>query len=162
MNREAESGAMRPLARALTKSLEKVRGLLRDASLCNDQTTPCLRNLISSLCTFDHLLAEFELRYVSAMVPVKTAHEYELQQLVVVLFSETLQRYVAACRALLFVRGITSIFSFSQGTRQGSFDPRNGRRLRPGPHVHHTAAGHSVRSVVLPVHVAPVSRPKSF
>ncbi|XP_025409966.1 lateral signaling target protein 2 homolog isoform X2 [Sipha flava] len=92
MNREAESGAMRPLARALTKSLEKVRGLLRDASLCSDQTPPCLRNLISSLCTFDHLLAEFELRYVSAMVPVKTAHEYELQQLVVVLFSETLQR----------------------------------------------------------------------
>ncbi|XP_050429348.1 lateral signaling target protein 2 homolog [Adelges cooleyi] len=92
MNREAESGAMRPLARALTKSLEKVRGLLRDASLCSDQTPPCLRNLVSSLCTFDHLLAEFELRYVSAMVPVKTAHEYELQQLVVVLFSETLQR----------------------------------------------------------------------
>ncbi|XP_029345585.1 lateral signaling target protein 2 homolog isoform X2 [Acyrthosiphon pisum] len=92
MNREAESGAMRPLARALTKSLERVRGLLRDASLCGDQTPPCLRNLISSLCTFDHLLAEFELRYVSAMVPVKTAHEYELQQLVVVLFSETLQR----------------------------------------------------------------------
>lgn len=92
MNREAESGAMRPLARALTKSLEKVRGLLRDASLCSDQTPPCFRNLISSLCTFDHLLAEFELRYVSAMVPVKTAHEYELQQLVVVLFSETLQR----------------------------------------------------------------------
>ncbi|VVC41073.1 Zinc finger, FYVE/PHD-type,FYVE zinc finger,Zinc finger, FYVE-related,Zinc finger, RING/FYVE/PHD-type [Cinara cedri] len=92
MNREAESGAMRPLARALTKSLEKVRGLLRDASLCSDQTPPCLRNLIASLCTFDHLLAEFELRYVSAMVPVKTAHEYELQQLVVVLFSETLQR----------------------------------------------------------------------
>ncbi|XP_022177021.1 lateral signaling target protein 2 homolog [Myzus persicae] len=92
MNREAESGAMRPLARALTKSLERVRGLLRDASLCSDQTPPCLRNLISSLCTFDHLLAEFELRYVSAMVPVKTAHEYELQQLVVVLFSETLQR----------------------------------------------------------------------
>ncbi|CAH1713115.1 unnamed protein product [Aphis gossypii] len=92
MNREAESGAMRPLARALTKSLERVRGLLRDASLCGDQTPPCLRNLITSLCTFDHLLAEFELRYVSAMVPVKTAHEYELQQLVVVLFSETLQR----------------------------------------------------------------------
>ncbi|KAL5232871.1 hypothetical protein ACI65C_000281 [Semiaphis heraclei] len=92
MNREAESGAMRPLARALTKSLERVRGLLRDASLCGDQTPPCLRNLISSLCTFDHLFAEFELRYVSAMVPVKTAHEYELQQLVVVLFSETLQR----------------------------------------------------------------------
>lgn len=92
MNREAESGAMRPLARALTKSLEKVRGLLRDASLCSDHTPPCLSSLISSLCTFDHLLAEFELRYVSAMVPVKTAHEYELQQLVVVLFSETLQR----------------------------------------------------------------------
>ncbi|XP_050532114.1 lateral signaling target protein 2 homolog [Daktulosphaira vitifoliae] len=95
MNREAESGAMRPLARALTKSLEKVRSLLRDASLCSDQTPPCLRNLISSLCTFDHLLAEFELRYVSAMVPVKSAHEYELQQLVVVLFSETLQRALA-------------------------------------------------------------------
>lgn len=43
---------------------------------------------------FDALLANFELSYVSAMVPVKTVHEYQLQQDVVVLFSETLQRSV--------------------------------------------------------------------
>ncbi|KAL3243488.1 hypothetical protein MRX96_020548 [Rhipicephalus microplus] len=50
--------------------------------------------LKESLKTFDRLFAEFELSYVSAMVPVKSAKEYHLQQEVVVLFSETLQRAI--------------------------------------------------------------------
>lgn len=98
MNRESESGAMRPLAKALTKALENVRNLLREASL---RTHVVLYpadlshdRLVESLKMFDRLLAEFELSYVSAMVPVKSIHEYELQQCVIVLFSETLQRYV--------------------------------------------------------------------
>lgn len=41
---------------------------------------------------FDRLFADFELCYVGAMVPVKSTKEYEQQELVCVLFSETLQR----------------------------------------------------------------------
>ncbi|CAH2269424.1 jg21999 [Pararge aegeria aegeria] len=44
----------------------------------------CLRMLV--------LFAEFELCYVSAMVNVKTPHEFEAQQLICVLFSESLRR----------------------------------------------------------------------
>ncbi|KAK4875349.1 hypothetical protein RN001_011771 [Aquatica leii] len=101
MNREAESTVMRPLARALTKSLENVRNLLRETCFrSNTPNGPLKLNsnelinevLIESLKIFDKLFAEFELCYVSAMVPVKTTQEYELQQLIGVLFSETLQR----------------------------------------------------------------------
>lgn len=95
MNREAESGAMRPLAKALTKSLETVRRLLREASLRTQTPSELAHDrLIESLKMFDRLLAEFELSYVSAMVPVKSVAEYHLQQDVIVLFSETLHRYV--------------------------------------------------------------------
>ncbi|XP_054266119.1 lateral signaling target protein 2 homolog [Macrosteles quadrilineatus] len=93
MNRETESGSMRPLAKALTKSLENVRNLLREASLRTHAPSELAHDrLIESLKMFDRLLADFELCYVSAMVPVKTIQEYQLQQDVVVLFSETLQR----------------------------------------------------------------------
>ncbi|XP_039279506.1 lateral signaling target protein 2 homolog isoform X2 [Nilaparvata lugens] len=97
MNRETESGEMRPLAKALTKSLEKVRQLLREAALRAHAPPPPLHDLahdrlVESLKMFDRLLAQFELCYVSAMVPVKTVQEYELQQCVIVLFSETLNR----------------------------------------------------------------------
>lgn len=101
MNREAESTSMRPLAKALTKSLEKVRNLLREACLRNNTPNGPLKlnnnelvteKLLESLKIFDMLFAEFELCYVSAMVPVKTTLEYELQELIGVLFSETLQR----------------------------------------------------------------------
>ncbi|GLH03460.1 Lateral signaling target protein 2 homolog [Gryllus bimaculatus] len=96
MNRESESAAMRPLAKALTKALENVRNLLREQCL-RGCTTVAPSDLFAervqeALKIFDRLFAEFELSYVSAMVPVKTPREYELQQLVVVLFSETLQR----------------------------------------------------------------------
>ncbi|KAL1450246.1 hypothetical protein WDU94_002684 [Cyamophila willieti] len=99
MNREAESAAMRPLAKALTKSLENVRNLLREYSLRSTHPGDIfftddlyIDRIFESLKVFDRLLAEFELGYVTAMVPVKTAKEYEMQQLVMVLFSETLQR----------------------------------------------------------------------
>ncbi|XP_060076586.1 lateral signaling target protein 2 homolog [Ylistrum balloti] len=90
MNREVESASMRPLARALTKNLDSLRTLLREQ---------CLRNLNSyterikeALIIFDKLFAEFELRYVSAMVPVKSMNDYDLLQEITVLFSETVQR----------------------------------------------------------------------
>ncbi|XP_029678817.1 lateral signaling target protein 2 homolog isoform X2 [Formica exsecta] len=99
MNREAESSAMRPLAKALTKSLEIVRNLLREHALkghmnlkTQNPLEPSLEKLIESLKIFDRLFADFELCYVGAMVPVKSTKEYEQQELVCVLFSETLQR----------------------------------------------------------------------
>ncbi|PSN41876.1 hypothetical protein C0J52_20330 [Blattella germanica] len=105
MNREGESSAMRPLAKALTKALENVRNLLREQCLRGNTSNSSLKLALNSgpneifgerlqeaLKIFDRLFAEFELSYVSAMVPVKSTKEYELQQLVVVLFSETLQR----------------------------------------------------------------------
>lgn len=101
MNREAESTAMRPLAKAVTRSLDTVRNLLREACYRNNQPNSPIKLdtnelvtelLLESLKIFDRLFAEFELCYVSAMVPVKTTLEYELQELIGVLFSETLQR----------------------------------------------------------------------
>uniref|UniRef100_A0A182MNZ1 Lateral signaling target protein 2 homolog n=1 Tax=Anopheles culicifacies TaxID=139723 RepID=A0A182MNZ1_9DIPT len=102
LNREAESAKMRPLAKAVTKSLEIVRNRLREQCLRNNTpNSPTLRldftdaateQLYESLKIFDRLFAEFELMYVSAMVQVKTKQEYEMQELICVLFSETLQR----------------------------------------------------------------------
>ncbi|XP_078287969.1 lateral signaling target protein 2 homolog isoform X3 [Rhinoraja longicauda] len=90
MNREIESMAMRPLAKDLTRSLEEVRNVIRDQ---------CLRDLNAytdkmkeSLKQFDGLFAEFELCYVSAMVPVKSPKEYYVQQEVIILFCETVER----------------------------------------------------------------------
>lgn len=90
LNRELESTTMRPLAKAFTKSLENVRNLLREQ--CFRNPPEFTEKICESLKILDRLFAEFELSYVSAMVPVKTVHEYEAQQAITVLFSETLQR----------------------------------------------------------------------
>ncbi|KAL0860939.1 hypothetical protein ABMA27_009471 [Loxostege sticticalis] len=94
MNREEESAAMRPLAKALTRSLETVRSLLREQCLRPRASALSQHDdmLHESLRIFDRLFAEFELCYVSAMVNVKTPHEFEAQQLICVLFSESLRR----------------------------------------------------------------------
>uniref|UniRef100_G3W9D4 Lateral signaling target protein 2 homolog n=1 Tax=Sarcophilus harrisii TaxID=9305 RepID=G3W9D4_SARHA len=90
MNREIESMAMRPLAKDLTHSLEELRNLIRDQALrdLNIYT----EKMKESLKHFDVLFAEFELSYVSAMVPVKSPKEYYVQQEVIVLFCETVER----------------------------------------------------------------------
>ncbi|KAM5283751.1 lateral signaling target protein 2 homolog isoform 1-T1 [Hipposideros larvatus] len=90
MNRELESLAMRPLARELTRSLEEVRGALRDQALRDLNTYT--EKMREALRHFDVLFAEFELSYVSAMVPVKSPREYYVQQEVIVLFCETVER----------------------------------------------------------------------
>lgn len=102
MNRETESAQMRPLAKAVTKSLDHVRNLLREQCLRNktpnsltlnlDLNDAVTETLCESLKIFDRLFAEFELLYVSAMVQVKSKQEHEMQELICVLFSETLQR----------------------------------------------------------------------
>lgn len=81
---------MRPLAKALTKSLENVRNLLREQ--CFRNPPEFTEKICECLKILDRLFAEFELSYVSAMVPVKSIQEYEAQQAITVLFSETLQR----------------------------------------------------------------------
>ncbi|KAK9960027.1 hypothetical protein ABG768_010104 [Culter alburnus] len=90
MNREIESMAMRPLAKDLTRSLEEVRNITRDQALrdLNNYTD----RMKEALRQFDILFAEFELSYVSAMVPVKSPKEYYIQQEVIVLFCETVER----------------------------------------------------------------------
>ncbi|XP_028031771.1 lateral signaling target protein 2 homolog [Bombyx mandarina] len=94
MNREEESASMRPLAKALTRSLETVRSLLREQCLRPRGLALSQHDdmLHESLRIFDRLFAEFELCYVSAMVNVKTPQEFEAQQLICVLFSESLRR----------------------------------------------------------------------
>ncbi|GFO05208.1 lateral signaling target protein 2 homolog [Plakobranchus ocellatus] len=89
MNREVESACMRPLARALTKNLDSLRTILREQ--CLQSVHDYTDTIKESLIIFDKLFAEFELSYVSAMVPVKTAHEYDMIQEITVLFSETVQ-----------------------------------------------------------------------
>ncbi|TRY57888.1 hypothetical protein DNTS_014405 [Danionella cerebrum] len=89
MNREIESMAMRPLAKDLTRSLEEVRNIIRDQALRDlNHYTERMRD---ALRQFDSLFAEFELSYVSAMVPVKSPKEYYIQQEVIVLFCETVE-----------------------------------------------------------------------
>jgi len=102
MHRESESNLMRPLAKAVTKSLDNVRNQLREQCLRNNTPNASTiklnsedastEKLYESLKIFDRLFAEFEFLYVSAMVQVKSKEEYEAQELVCVLFSETLQR----------------------------------------------------------------------
>ena len=84
MNKESESEAMRPLAKAVTKSLEKVRSLLREQVLSiNQDYTEKIRE---NLKIFDRLFAEFEYNYVSCMVHVKSVKEYDLHQVRIFLF----------------------------------------------------------------------------
>ncbi|CAG0914517.1 unnamed protein product [Notodromas monacha] len=90
LNREAESSSMRPLAKAVVRNLDKIRSYLHEQCLSSyPEYTEKTRETFK---IFDRLLADFEFTYVSAMVPVKTLHEYSILQDVTVLFSETLQR----------------------------------------------------------------------
>lgn len=90
LNREIESAALRPLARFLTRTIDGLRMILRDQ--CFKNTTTYSSKARNALRKFDEVFAEFELSYVSAMVPVKTALEYDTLQDVIVMFCETLER----------------------------------------------------------------------
>lgn len=57
-----------------------------------DMCMPARQLNLFSIFYSSRLFAEFELCYVSAMVNVKTPHEFEAQQLICVLFSESLRR----------------------------------------------------------------------
>lgn len=92
MNKEFESEQMRPLAKAVTKTLEKVRSFLR--TQCLSPTPHYTEEIHENLKIFDRLFAEFEFAYVSCMVHVKTTKEFDIQQDVICLFSDTLQRAI--------------------------------------------------------------------
>jgi len=92
MNKEFESEQMRPLAKAVTKTLEKVRSYLREQ--CLSPTPHYTEEIHENLKIFDRLFSEFEFSYVSCMVHVKTTKEFEIQQDVICLFSDTLQRAI--------------------------------------------------------------------
>ena len=104
---------MRPLAKAVTKTLEKVRSFLREQ--CLSPTPHYTEDIHENLKIFDKLFSEFEFAYVSCMVHVKTTKglceepkvrkrvrgngcylfsEFEIQQDVICLFSDTLQRAI--------------------------------------------------------------------
>ena len=61
---------MRPLAKAVTKTLEKVRSLIREQ--CLSPAPVYSETIHENLKIFDRLFAEFEFSYVSCMVHVKT------------------------------------------------------------------------------------------
>ena len=61
---------MRPLAKAVTKTLEKVRSYLREQ--CLSPMPHYTEEIHENLKIFDRLFAEFEFSYVSCMVHVKT------------------------------------------------------------------------------------------
>jgi len=84
IDHEFESDAIRPLARALVRHLDGLRGALRDQSLRQPSAYP--DKLRKQLRAFDFLLAEFELNYVSAMVAVKSVNDYNTQLDVTVMF----------------------------------------------------------------------------
>ena len=100
---------MRPLAKAVTKTLEKARSYLREQ--CLSPTPHYTEEIHENLKIFDRLFSEFEFAYVSCMVHVKTTKgetilkndlfyivsfvaEFEIQQDVICLFSDTLQRAI--------------------------------------------------------------------
>ncbi|XP_053573036.1 lateral signaling target protein 2 homolog [Bombina bombina] len=87
---EADGVILRPLAQELLRSLENVRHVLREQSLEDPGIYP--DHVHQALLHYDNLCAEFELRYTSLVVTVKTPEEIYEQQEVVVLFCETVSR----------------------------------------------------------------------
>ncbi|XP_068128926.1 lateral signaling target protein 2 homolog isoform X2 [Hyperolius riggenbachi] len=87
---EADGVLLRPLAQKLLRSLEDLRHILREQSLEDPGIYPDAAH--KALIEYDNLCAEFELRYMSLVVSVKTPEEIYEQQEVAVLFCETVYR----------------------------------------------------------------------
>ncbi|XP_018407902.1 PREDICTED: lateral signaling target protein 2 homolog isoform X2 [Nanorana parkeri] len=87
---EADGVLLRPLAQKLLRSLEDLRRILREQSLEDPGIYPEAAH--EALLEYDNLCAEFELRYMSLVVSVKTPEEIYEQQEIAVLFCETVSR----------------------------------------------------------------------
>ncbi|XP_044136734.1 lateral signaling target protein 2 homolog [Bufo gargarizans] len=87
---EADGVLLRPLAQELLQSLECLRRVLREQSLQDPGIYP--ESSHKAMLQYDNLCAEFELRYMSLVVSVKSPEEIYEQQEVAVLFCETVSR----------------------------------------------------------------------
>ncbi|XP_040261349.1 lateral signaling target protein 2 homolog [Bufo bufo] len=87
---EADGVLLRPLAQELLQSLECLRRDLREQSLQDPGIYP--ESSHKAMLQYDNLCAEFELRYMSLVVSVKSPEEIYEQQEVAVLFCETVSR----------------------------------------------------------------------
>ncbi|XP_023694585.1 lateral signaling target protein 2 homolog isoform X2 [Paramormyrops kingsleyae] len=88
--RESEGQLLRPLAEQLLRCLEEARHQLREQSVSGMQGCPAA--LRSTLLRYDSVFSQFELSYISTVMPVKSAEELQKQQEIVVLFCETVDR----------------------------------------------------------------------
>ncbi|MGH0180523.1 UNVERIFIED_CONTAM: hypothetical protein FKN15_004471 [Acipenser sinensis] len=88
--RESEGVLLRPLAEELLHCLEGLRLLLREHSLSDSRSYPPL--VKEALLQYDRVFSEFELSYISTVIPVKSLEEMQRQQEIVVLFCETVDR----------------------------------------------------------------------
>ncbi|XP_053317858.1 lateral signaling target protein 2 homolog isoform X2 [Spea bombifrons] len=87
---ETEGAMLRPLAQELLRSLQDLRRVLREQSLEDPGIFP--ESAQRALLQYDNLCAEFEFRYMSLLVSVRTPEEIYEQQEVAVLFCETVSR----------------------------------------------------------------------
>ncbi|KAM3924835.1 lateral signaling target protein 2 homolog [Leptodactylus fuscus] len=87
---ESDGVLLRPLAQELVQSLDCLRRVLREQSLEDPGIYP--ETTHKALLQYDNLCAEFELRYMSLVVTIKTPEEIYKQQQVAVLFCETVSR----------------------------------------------------------------------
>ncbi|XP_006632123.3 lateral signaling target protein 2 homolog [Lepisosteus oculatus] len=88
--RESEGLLLRPLAGQLLCCLEDARLRMREQCLSDPRGySPRLRE---ALLQYDRVFAQFELSYISMVIPVKSAEELQRQQEIVVLFCETVER----------------------------------------------------------------------
>ncbi|XP_040200358.1 lateral signaling target protein 2 homolog [Rana temporaria] len=87
---EADGVLLRPLSQKLLRSLENLRRILREQSL--EDPGIFTEAAHEALLEYDNLCAEFEFRYMSLVVSVKTPEEIYEQQEIAVLFCETVSR----------------------------------------------------------------------
>ncbi|XP_064182533.1 lateral signaling target protein 2 homolog isoform X2 [Anguilla rostrata] len=88
--REVEGQRLRPLAEQMLQCLEDARLQLREQSLGDGHAYSL--PLREALLRYDSAFSQFELSYVSTVIPVKSAEELQRQQEIVVLFCETVDR----------------------------------------------------------------------
>uniref|UniRef100_A0A8C5PAA1 FYVE-type domain-containing protein n=1 Tax=Leptobrachium leishanense TaxID=445787 RepID=A0A8C5PAA1_9ANUR len=87
---EADGVTLRPVALELLHGVMELRNVLREQSLEDPGIYP--EHVQRALVRYDHLCAEFEFRYTSLLLNVKTPEEVYEQQEVAVLFCETVYR----------------------------------------------------------------------
>ena len=96
-NHEAEGELIRPLARTFVSNLDTLRSLLRELALSSSKEYT--EGIKDALITFDRIFTTFEYAYISSIIKLKTAKEFDHLQDLVVLFSESVR--IAINRGLI-------------------------------------------------------------